>query len=150
MPFTCMPTKSRAMGVETRIGLGEAIALSVELVQHLVDDILGHIRKHVVGEQERHAQDRLHADILAEYLRCIDLHGGEVRRGQLLDLIRTRVDHPDIQAQLCLAPVGRKRPAGGRIADSADDRAGLKRVALGRLADLDVFELVAERLVDAL
>src|SRR4030042_1261178 len=78
-------------GFETRIALYEPFPLIVVPIQHLVDDLLGHIRKHVVAEQERHAQDRLHSDILAEYLLYIDLRGGQVRRCSLLDLIRARI-----------------------------------------------------------
>ena len=90
MPLACMPMKSRARGSKPGSALARLFPLIVERVQHLVDDLLGHIRTHVVAEQERHAQDRLHADVLAEYLFWIDLHGSEVRRRQLLDLIRTR------------------------------------------------------------
>ena len=51
--------------------------------------------------------------------------------GELFDFILRGIDHLDVQAQLGLAPVGRKRPAGGRVADRADDGAGLERIALG-------------------
>ena len=65
---------------KARIGLGKVVAVIVERNQHLVNDLFRHIRTHVVAEQDRHAQDRLYADVLAEGLGGIDLNGSEVRR----------------------------------------------------------------------
>src|SRR6266508_4895160 len=135
---------------EARIALRQLVLAAVEGGHHPVDEILAQARPDVVGEEERHAEDFLDADILAE--RVLRVERGDLQAGclELLDLRRAWIDHRYIDAPLGLLPVGSKRAAGRRIGDRAGDRAGLQGRGLRPGIDRRVLELVAEGLVDPL
>src|SRR5262245_16176054 len=94
---------------EVWVGLGEAVLLVMEGVDELIDPVFRDVEPRIEAEQNWHALKYAVADVLGEYRFRIDLNDGEPRRLDLYNLVRTRIDDPDVNAALGVLPVGWQR-----------------------------------------